>query len=150
MKSLMTWIVVLVSLAAAWSSSGLTLAWDASPGPDVVKYRVYRGVRSGAYSQTSETVGTVFYDLGLMPGKTYFYAVTAVSGAGLESNYSNEVSVFIPVPPPTRLGITQYPQLLISLEQQTLPPTGQWNVVSTITISNFGGSKVFRASSSVK
>ena len=64
-------------------------------------YRVYYGTAPRAYSQargsglatgnaTSWTVS------GLNPGTLYYFAVTAIDGAGNESAFSNEVTKIIP------------------------------------------------------
>jgi hypothetical protein len=70
----------------------VTLAWTASTSPDVAGYKLYRGTSSGNYT-TSISVGppTFYQDSGLATG-TYFYVVTAVSNAGVESIVSNEVA----------------------------------------------------------
>jgi fibronectin type 3 domain-containing protein len=39
--------------------------------------------------------GTSFSVTGLAAGKTYYFSVTAVDGAGNESSYSNEASKFV-------------------------------------------------------
>jgi hypothetical protein len=73
------------------------LAWSAVVHPDVVGYRVYWGEGSRAYVQSKGSgllVGNVtgYTVQGLLAGRTYFFAVTAVDGAGNESDYSNEGS----------------------------------------------------------
>jgi fibronectin type 3 domain-containing protein len=77
------------------------LTWAAPTGTvTVTGYRVYYGVASRSYSQAlgsgayvktpSATVS------GLLSGRTYYFAVTAVNAAGVESAYSNEASKLIP------------------------------------------------------
>lgn len=72
---------------------GLTLAWDANPAPEIASYRVYYGTESGNYTNSvvagNTTTATVS---GLSSGVTYYFAITAVDGDGLESDFSNEVS----------------------------------------------------------
>jgi len=71
----------------------VTLAWDSNSEYDLDHYVVYWGVIPGDYSYNSG-------DIGLNPefsveipddGQAYFFAVTAVNGSGIESDFSNEV-----------------------------------------------------------
>ncbi|HEY5913415.1 MAG TPA: fibronectin type III domain-containing protein [Verrucomicrobiae bacterium] len=89
------------SLAAA---PRVTLAWDPSPSPMVAGYRVYYGPSSRAYDRvvdagnlTSATVSN------LVPELTYYFAATAYDVAGLESDYSTEISYTVPSRPPQLL-----------------------------------------------
>ncbi len=58
-------------------------------------YRVYHGLASHTYSQprgTGDKVTTLNYtQAGLQKGVAYYFAVTSVSTAGVESAYSLEV-----------------------------------------------------------
>jgi hypothetical protein len=79
-----------------------TLAWDASPSPSVIGYRVYFGtVQGGPYSQApgqGVDVGfvTSYTVNGLTSGTTYYFVATAYDFSQNESGYSNEVSKAIP------------------------------------------------------
>ena len=71
----------------------VTLAWDSSvPATDVAGYTIYYGVSSRNYTNLVDvglaTTGAVS---NLVAGRTYYFAVTASSSAGLESDYSSEV-----------------------------------------------------------
>jgi hypothetical protein len=76
----------------------VALTWDASKGPDVVGYNVYRGISGGPYSRINSALetGTAFTDNTVTSGETYYYVTTAVDGSGLESAYSNRVKAVIP------------------------------------------------------
>jgi len=77
------------------------LAWDASTGPDVVGYYVYRGgVSGGPYAKVSSALdsSTTYTDNTVASGQTYYYVTTAVNGSGTESAYSNQVRAVIPTP----------------------------------------------------
>lgn len=78
------------------SSNSVTLGWTASASP-VSGYVVYYGPSSGLY-QNSIMVPDVQETriAGLNPGATYYFAVTAVDGVGVESAKSNEVAYQIP------------------------------------------------------
>lgn len=67
----------------------VTLAWEASPSPEVTRYRVYWGPSKGQYTNYVETPLRVL----TIPGLTLpqYFAATAVSSNGLESDFSNEV-----------------------------------------------------------
>ena len=82
-------------LATPAFAGDVTLEWDANSEPDIQEYRFYLGNSSRNYgppvtvgNQTSHTASN------LTPG-TYFFAVTAVNLAGLESGFSNEVSATV-------------------------------------------------------
>jgi hypothetical protein len=77
------------------------LAWNPSDHPSIAVYRVYRGTASRTYDSNFETPGTNASFL-LVQGQTNYFATTAISMAGLESDFSNEVLVrAVPSPPPT-------------------------------------------------
>ena len=79
-------------------AKGIKLAWDASPSPDILHYRVRIGTESGVYTDgrlldgrvpTADEPVVVMVET---PG-TYYVAVTAINDLGLESEPSNEVKV---------------------------------------------------------
>jgi hypothetical protein len=82
-------------LAVTMLQSGgasVSLAWDASPSPNITGYKVYYGNASRSYG-TPVTIGNVltYTVTGLTPN-TWYFAVTAFDNSGNESGYSNEVS----------------------------------------------------------
>ena len=75
------------------------LTWTV-PAGSVSGYRVYYGTASRTYSQamgggTYSSTSNITLS-GLPSGHTYYFAVTAVDAAGVESAYSNEASKVIP------------------------------------------------------
>ena len=76
-----------------------TLSWTAPTGT-VSGYRVYYGTASGAYEQvlgSGAFAGTTNFTVAdLTAGHTYYFAVTAINVAGVESAYSNEATKLIP------------------------------------------------------
>lgn len=74
------------------------LQWDKESDPVVAGYKLYEGSISGNYftnfdvnNQTQYTVNNLEF------GETYYFAATAYTLAGIESIYSNEVSVYKPI-----------------------------------------------------
>ena len=87
-------VFFILILAASASAREVTLSWDANSEPDLDHYVVYWGVIPGNYSYNSGDIGLVTEFSVEIPDddQAYFFAVTAVDEAGLESEYSNEVS----------------------------------------------------------
>jgi len=110
-------VSVMVEPASAVDSTSVVLAWDPSPGPGILGYKVYRTENSGSFSSpalngSTLVTGSTFTDSTGQAGRTYYYAVTAVSSTGLESSRSNTVQATIvapatapaPLPPPLNLA----------------------------------------------
>jgi hypothetical protein len=90
---------------AAFAAGTVTLAWDASPGTNVIaNYKVYYGVASRTYTNSVSAGTSLTASISnLVAGATYYFAATATDTSGLESDYSTEVSTTITSPnqPPT-------------------------------------------------
>ena len=70
----------------------VTLAWDPNPEPSVQGYRVYFGKASGFYTNVLDVGNSTDCVIpGLDAGTTYFFACTAYSATGDESNFSGEI-----------------------------------------------------------
>jgi len=70
----------------------VTLAWDPNPEPAVEGYRVYYGKASGYYTDVLDVGNRTDCVIpGLDAGATYYFACTAYSAAGDESNFSGEI-----------------------------------------------------------
>ena len=91
-----SWCALLVLLAVSPAPAGdVTLQWDPNPETDVVGYKVYYGTASRTYSSPIPLgLQTTYTVTGLATG-TYYFAVTAFDGYGLESTFSNEVSTTV-------------------------------------------------------
>lgn len=80
-------------MCGAARAASLALAWDPSPDAGVASYKVYYGGVSGVYSNSvSAGPATTATVSGLTAGTTYYFAVTAVDAAGLESGFSAEIA----------------------------------------------------------
>jgi hypothetical protein len=89
MKRLLT-ILILLN-ATLVHAQKVRLAWDASPSPDVVGYRIHFGTNAGNYLFVTN-VGLVRTQTVVLPytGR-WFFAATAVDANGMESPFSNQV-----------------------------------------------------------
>jgi hypothetical protein len=129
---------------ASFAAGTVTMAWDASAGTNIIaNYNLYYGAASATYTNvvaagTNLTVSVT----NLVEGTTYYFAATAVDTAGLESDYSTEVSVLIAV------KLTNQPPTLNALANVTLNEnaslqtvnlagitTGATNQVQTLTVT---------------
>ncbi len=81
------------ALACHASAQSVGLSWNADSDPTVTGYVVFYGTSSGNYTQTID-VGNVTAAAvpNLSAGTTYYLAVAAYNGAGIQSDVSNEVS----------------------------------------------------------
>ncbi|MEI6824765.1 MAG: Ig-like domain-containing protein, partial [Desulfuromonadales bacterium] len=95
------------SMSGTGFASDVSLQWDPNTEADVAGYRVYHSDESGALAGavpldvSKQTTATI---TGLDPDKAYSFAVTAYNASGLESTYSNIVS--IPEQSPPTVDIT--------------------------------------------
>ena len=94
-------VVMFFFMASYAYAYDMTLAWDPNLEMDIVSYNLYVSVdNSGSYSLVDEiTLDEVdpdnpqFMVTDMESNVTYDFAVTAINSAGLESYFSNEVSV---------------------------------------------------------
>lgn len=102
----MTKFLQLLFAACAFVSAtvarDITLAWDASPSADVVRYVVSVGTNDGGpYPKQWPVDGrdnTTLVITSLAPGRYYFVA-QALNSSNLWSDFSNQLEVNIPEPP---------------------------------------------------
>jgi fibronectin type 3 domain-containing protein len=94
MKKVAIFISIFLFFSAAVMMREVTLQWDANSEPDLSHYIVYWGAASRSYNVNSGNIGSVTTYKYTLPDddKVYYFAVTAVDTAGLESDYSNEVN----------------------------------------------------------
>ncbi|MDY7041423.1 MAG: alpha-amylase, partial [Chloroflexota bacterium] len=108
-----------IGLTAMASDGYVELAW--SGVPDAAGYYVYRSpVTGGGYARLNDIplAGTAYTDDAVVNGRLYYYVVTAVDGAGNESERSNEVEAL--------------PHLVIGWANLQWPPS----IVHTISALN--------------
>ncbi len=77
-------------------NNAVVVQWLPNSEQDLAGYKVYYGTASRSYSKTIPAGLTTEQSItDLQPGYEYFFAVTAYDTAGNESQYSNEVSIYI-------------------------------------------------------
>jgi hypothetical protein len=116
------WRLSLILVASGFSSTialraeSVTLAWNASLTPNISSYVLYYGTASRTYDQTLNVgvalTGTI---PNLLPGITYYFAVTARNELELESDYSDEITYTTPGTSPNQ------PPTLDSISDISLP-----------------------------
>jgi hypothetical protein len=85
-------VAALFSCLAVQAQQTFSLAWNANPEPDIVSYRVYVGTSSRQYTQSFPTESPSISLSSLPSAPVYYFAVTALNSAGIESSFSEEVS----------------------------------------------------------
>jgi Fibronectin type III domain len=99
--------IVLVSLfgcCIAKALSSIPLDWNPNTDPSVAGYNVYYGNASRSYTSVTNVGNTSSAVIGgLVEGRAYYFAVTAYTFDGFESDYSDEIVYVVP----GRLTITQ-------------------------------------------
>jgi len=86
-----------VGLAAVPSTASIELAWERNAEPNIIGYRVYRAIGSGAFERLADIQELPAYsDHKIEAGKTYRYAVSAVKSNKVESKLSEAVEVTAP------------------------------------------------------
>jgi hypothetical protein len=92
-RSLFVAFCLLLLFVGTGNTGQVTLAWDPQTDPQLMGYRLYYGTQSRNYAMYmdvgNQTTGTIPE---LQPGQTYYITATAYDTAGLESEYSNEVT----------------------------------------------------------
>ena len=88
--------VILFGFAVFCNAATVQVTWLENSEQDLAGYKVYYGTQSGEYSEAINTTDTSQL-LTLTPdiGATYYFAVTAYDTSGNESDYSEEVSLFV-------------------------------------------------------
>jgi unsaturated chondroitin disaccharide hydrolase len=84
-------------LAANANPSGVTLAWRSTRGAAV--YNVKRATSaSGAYTTLGQVADPGYFDTTAVAGTPYWYAVSAVNQAQVETPNSNQATATVPAP----------------------------------------------------
>ena len=138
----------------AVTPGSLTLAWDPSTDPSVVGYRLYEGFASQSFTNVIDVGSNLQITVsGLISGATYYFAVTAYDGTGLESAFSGQISYTVPASSPGPSPIASLMILKNDLDQAILSGSGpigyvfdvcatmdlsSWLVIGTVTVDATG------------
>jgi len=83
--------ILLVGVTPAHGGT-LTVAWDPSPDPTVMGYRVYVGTTSGAYTEIYDVGNVTTFSYNTAEGTTYYFTVAAYAPGPVVGPRSTEVS----------------------------------------------------------
>lgn len=93
-----------------------TLSWDNNIEADLSGYRLHIGNKSRNYFVVTPVGKTTEVTLDdLIPGRTYYFALSAFDSEGNESEFSNEVSLLVPAVTPLPTTPFPSPSLIPSL-----------------------------------
>jgi fibronectin type 3 domain-containing protein len=94
MKRVAIFVLLVLIFPLLIQAREVTLTWQPNSEPDLSHYVVYWGTASRVYTVNSGSIGLVTEYKVTLPNddKVYYFAVTAVDKAGLESDFSNEVN----------------------------------------------------------
>ena len=95
MKALLL-TICLLALAFTADAADVTLTWDANTESDLAGYRVYQGSGTDptTFTRVQEiTAPTTSATIKGLDNTSHSFAVTAYTTAGLESSYSNIVTI---------------------------------------------------------
>ena len=86
--------ICLLALAFSAHAADVTLTWDANTESDLAGYRVYQGSGSNptTFTRVQQVAATTATIKGL-DNTSHSFAVTAYNTAGMESAYSNVVTI---------------------------------------------------------
>jgi hypothetical protein len=87
--------------AAGGTAAYLDLSWSISAATDIAGYNVYRSEEAsgpGTRVNSELLLTPAFRDMNALPGRTYFYTVTAIDRSGNESPASPPAAGSIPAP----------------------------------------------------
>ncbi len=112
---------MLLLFIAQPSAAQVILTWDPSTSAGVAGYWLYYGPQSGTYT-TSIDVGTAttYTVAGLISGQTYYFAVTAYDPDGVQSDFSNEVSMIFAPP------VSSDVEVIVDNQDLNTAQTGTW------------------------
>lgn len=115
MKKILMILWVLLFLSFPVFASDLEVTWNPNAETDLAGYKVFYGNATGVYSNSVD-VGkvTTYLITNVTQGKTYYVSLKAYDTSNNLSEFSAEVSLYVPIP-------------------DTTPPSVPVNLVATIT-----------------
>ena len=138
-----TLLIAVLGLAQtiAFGFQSVTLTWNPVALPNVAGYHVYYGTSSGNLSGRVSSATDTTTLSGLQQGLTYFFAVAAYTGSGLEGARSAEVSYTVPYTAPalalSRVQAAGLPKTFRTSCQGPVP--AGWVLEATEDLQNWKG-----------
>lgn len=154
MKRLVTIGGLLVSVLALWAAQSVTLGWNPNTETNLAGYRLHYGWAPRGYDyvvQVKAPATQVTLTNNLQVGKTNYFAVTAFTTDGMESDYSEELAWLMPAPPPAILpprGLRLITTLQASASQAG-PWTNVWLLDQPLPPARNGVATFYRAVTTV-
>ena len=97
----------LLTAAQSFAAPAVILAWDANPEVDIANYRLSYGTSTGSYPIVIDAGQNLEASVpNLVQGATYYFAVSAVNTAGVQSRYSTEFQYYVDFEVPSPNGWT--------------------------------------------
>ena len=97
----------LLTAVHSFAAPAVILAWDANPEVDIANYRLSYGTSTGSYPIVIDAGQNLEVSVpNLVEGITYYFAVSAVNTAGLQSRYSTEFQYYVDFAVPSPNGWT--------------------------------------------
>jgi fibronectin type 3 domain-containing protein len=96
-----TGLAAVATAGEAGAVPSIDLNWEPNTEPDLAGYFVYRREEETPWQRVSgdkPVAGPAFHDIGVLPGHTYRYSVSAVDRGGHESGRSAETQETVPNP----------------------------------------------------
>jgi len=122
--------------------SSITVRWFHNEFLNAEGYNVYRSLVSGSlYSLIGSVFAPTdsFVDQSANTPMAYYYVITSVDDDGLESEFSKEIIVKIPIPKTVTFGETgsdTYNDLTFDTHLRLIQPTRNYGVVDNIRVKN--------------
>ena len=97
----------LLTAVQSFAAPAVILAWDANPEVDIANYRLSYGTSTGSYPIVIDAGQNLEASVpNLVQGTTYYFAVSAVNTAGVQSRYSTEFQYYVDFEVPSPNGWT--------------------------------------------
>lgn len=128
MKTLFSFVFLLPCLCLGAQTSVL-LGWDANTETNAMGYRLLAGLASRTYTITNTVQGrtTTSGIVSNLPSGKLFFALVAFDQAGIDSDFSNEVTWTNRLTAPKNFRLTGTMQAAAS-------PTGPWSTLAKVDI----------------
>jgi hypothetical protein len=95
MKASMILLATLIVFAQVAAAGDVTLLWDPSTEPELAGYQVCYGTSSRQYTTVVNVGNVTTYTVSGLAVGTYYFSARTYDSAGLQSDYSNEVTTVV-------------------------------------------------------